>query len=315
MEKSQTERKLAIGVDVGGSHVSCAAFDLVNNEYLHDSFSENELDNHAQPGLIIETIGKTINRSMDLLGTEKVEGIGFAMPGPFDYVKGISEFQGENDKFENTYGLDVPKELRQFLGLAESFKIRFINDATAFAIGEDRFGKARGYTASLSITLGTGFGSAFINNNMPVLEGSNVPEQGCVWHLPFENGIADDYFSTRGFLNRYLHKTGTKIRGVKELAEQAPKDAISLDLFIDFGHKLGSFLRPWIISSKSEVLVIGGNISNAYNLFEPALIQGLDELEVAVNISDLKESASMIGSAFLIDDDFYMQLLPLLKIM
>lgn len=306
--------KIAIGVDVGGSHISCAAYDLDKNSYLAETFSESELDNHAQPDHIIETIGSTIKRSLGLAGQELVNGIGFAMPGPFDYVKGISQFRGENGKFENTFGLDVPHELRNYLDLEKDFKIRFINDATAFAIGEDRFGQAKEYDASLSITLGTGFGSAFVKNGMPVLTGETVPEQGCVWHLPFEDGIADDYFSTRGFINRYRTLTGVKVKGVKDLAQIAGNDKHGSGLFEDFGYKLGLFLKPWIEISGSQVLVIGGNISKAYSLFKAELDRGLDN-KCDVAISDLGEKASMIGSACLLDDNYYKDLLPLLSIM
>ena len=39
-------KHLAIGVDIGGSHISCAAIDLAEKHYLPVTFSENELDNH-----------------------------------------------------------------------------------------------------------------------------------------------------------------------------------------------------------------------------------------------------------------------------
>ena len=313
--KEQNDKSLAIGVDVGGSHVSCAAVDLHHNDLLEHTHSENELDNHAQPEIIIEAIGKTIKKCLEKADPDQVSGIGFAMPGPFDYVKGISRFRGENGKFEHTYGLNVSQELRKYLALPDNFKIRYINDATAFAIGEDRFGKAKAFPSSLSITLGTGFGSAFITDNMPVLEGDNVPEMGCVWHLPFEGDIADAYFSTRGFLHRYKLKTGKQLSGVKALATLAEEDDIARELFDDFGYKLGAFLGPWLSRSESEVLVIGGNIANAYDLFGHALKQGLDTVDVAVETSELKESASMIGSAYLLDDTFYNRLLPLLALM
>ena len=123
------------------------------------------------------------------------------MPGPFDYVNGISLFKGENGKYENTYGMNVPKMLNDFLALPEQIKCRFINDATAFAIGEDQVGKAKNYKRSLSVTLGTGFGSAFIKNGLPVVEGEEVPEGGCLWHLPFENGLAGGFLKKRGVKN------------------------------------------------------------------------------------------------------------------
>jgi glucokinase len=310
----KSDKQFAIGVDIGGSHVSCAAYDLFNNEYISYSHAESELDNHGSADEIMDVWSATIHRSLEAIGRDKLLGIGFAMPGPFDYLKGISRFKGENDKFENTYGLDVPAELKRLIDLPDDTPVRFINDATAFAIGEDRFGVASDASRSLSITLGTGFGSAFIRDHLPVLIGNDVPEQGCLWHLPYEDGIADDYFSTRGFLKRYRQISGKMVSGVKELAGMADDKSVKY-LFEDFGYRLGTFLKPWVSSSGSAVLVLGGNISGAYSLFGEGLDKGLEGSGAAVNVSELKETASIIGSAYLADNEFYNKLLPLLAIM
>jgi glucokinase len=309
--------KLSIGVDVGGSHVSCAAIDLTTKQYLDQTYAEQDLDNHASAGTILGIWGETIRQAMVSAGIENIAGIGFAMPGPFDYQQGISLFTGRNDKFEQTYGLNVPETLRQYLGLPESLRIRFINDATAFAIGEDRLGKAAGTSASLSVTLGTGFGSAFIRDGLPVLTGDSVPEQGCLWHLPFEDGIADDYFSTRGLLGRFREKTGRSLQGVKQLADLASTDQTARLIFDDFGLKLGQFLDPWIRKLSLEMLVLGGNISRAYPLFETALRGYLEsrKIPMEVAVSELKENASIIGSATLVEESFYERVMPLLQYM
>lgn len=308
------DKKLAIGVDVGGSHVSCTAYDLTNKQLLENTHAENDLDNHGQPHEVIDAWGKTIRKTMELAGPENVVGIGFAMPGPFDYVKGIPLFKGENGKYENIYGIDVPTELRKYLSLSDDFKIRFINDATAFAIGEDRVGKAKDFDHSLSVTLGTGFGSAFIKVGLPVVEGVEVPKTGALWHLPFEDGIADDYFSTRGLIKRFEKATGQKMQGVKQIAEQAISNVAAKEIFNDFGAKMGAFLKPWIETFGIEVFVMGGNISRAYHLFGDSLNQYLNEadLKMEVAVSELKETASFIGAATLVDDTFYQKVLPAL---
>lgn len=307
-------KNIAIGVDVGGSHVSCMAYDLIEKKLLAQTFAETDLDNHGQPDEIISSWGSVIKKTIEIVGIEKVAGIGFAMPGPFDYVNGISRFKGQNGKYENTFGLNVPVELRKMLQLPEDFKIRLINDATAFAIGEDQVGKAKKYTRSLSVTLGTGFGSAFIKNGLPVVEGVEVPENGCVWHLPFEDGIADDYFSTRGLLGRFEKVTGQKLKGVKQIAELTSTSQQAQDLFDDFGEKMGVLLQPWIEKFGIEILVMGGNISRAYHLFGKSLHAYLDktELKMDVAVSELKETAAFIGSATLVDDEFYNKVLPAL---
>ena len=304
-------------MDVGGSHVSCAACRIEEKKYLPETMSENDLDNQGTVEEIIGVWSRTIQKTIDKVGLENLIGIGFAMPGPFDYVNGIALFKGNNKKYESIYGLNVPDALREKMNLPAGFPIRFINDATAFAIGEDWIGKARGTVNSLSITLGTGFGSAFLSNRLPVTSGENVPETGAVWHLPFETGNADDYFSTRGLLNRYQALTGKQLSGVKELAQLAADEKIAQELFVDFGYKMGVFLKPWLEKSNTEVLVIGGNISNAFHLFGKHLQRYLADngVEIRIEISELKEAASMIGSSILTDDTYYEQLKPLLATM
>jgi glucokinase len=306
---------IAIGVDIGGSHVSCAACNLSERKYLLETHAENKIDNQGSSEEIINTWAATIRETIQKVKARDVAGIGFAMPGPFDYVNGTALFKGNNQKYENIYGVNVPAALREKMNLRENLPIRFINDATSFALGEDWIGKARGTRKSLSITLGTGFGSAFLSNHLPVVTGDEVPEMGCVWHLPYRNGSADDYFSTRGLLNRYHEKTGKALSGVKELAKLASTDPGIQFLFDDFGWNLGDFLEPWIEKSGSEALVIGGNISNAFDLFGKSLQASLNAkgIKIRISISELKETASIIGSALLADNLYYAELKPLLE--
>ena len=178
-------------------------------------------------------------------------------------------------------------------------------------------GKAKGFDRSVSITLGTGFGSAFIDDGVPVVDRSDVPVQGCVWHIPFENGIADDYFSTRWFIRRYAEKSGQKAAGVKEIADQINHDSQAMDVFREFGSNLGDFLGPWLQKFHAGVLVIGGNVSGAYNLFGSYLENSFksQNLRVQISISELKEDAAIIGSARLLEEEFWKKIKPFLASM
>jgi glucokinase len=301
------KQRLAIGVDVGGSHISSTAVDLTTGKILNETFSESSVDNQAQAAVIISgwasCLRETINRVPS--GVE-LTGIGFAMPGPFDYVNGIALFKGV-PKYGNLYGFNVGDAMRSSLELPEEFRFRFINDASSFAIGEAWAGQAAGSRRSVAITLGTGFGSAFIEDKIPVVDGPLVPHLGCLWHLPYEKSIADDHFSTRWFLNEYKAVNGEEVNGVKQLAELGAKDKKVAELFHRFGRNLGHFLSPWLKGFGAEVLVIGGNISNAGNLFLGELQQSFkdDNCIIRVGISDLKEEAALLGSAFLFDDNFW----------
>ncbi|NMC42100.1 MAG: ROK family protein, partial [Bacteroidales bacterium] len=249
-----------------------------------------------------ESISEVIKR----IGFDDLLGIGFAMPGPFDYVNGVSYIKGVS-KYENLYGFNIGDAIISSIEAPEAFGIRFINDASAFAVGEAWAGKAKNYRKSMSVTLGTGLGSAFINDRIPVVDGPDVPLNGCVYHLPYGESIADNYFSTRWFLNTYRELTGREILGVKELVSLADNDKIVSGIFEKFGNNLAAFLAPWLIKYGAEVLVAGGNISNAFNIFGPALENRLksEGWNGNVAVSELKEDAALLGSAFLFDEEFW----------
>lgn len=300
------ERNLAIGVDIGGSHITCAAVDLISGKILRETISEREVNNQAQACEIIIKWVEALSVSLEKVPAEKVKGIGFAMPGPFDYVKGICYIRGVA-KYENLYGFNISDAVSSSLEVPDDFLIRFMNDVSAFAVGEAVVGKADGYNRSMSVTLGTGFGSAFISDRIPIVDGPEVPKLGCVYHLPYKSGIADDYFSTRWFIGRYKSMTGKELKGVKELSELAASDRIVKDLFTEFANDLAVFLAPWLNRFKAEILVIGGNISHAYNLFGEIFEERLkkENCTCRVALSELKEDAALFGSAWLLDDNFW----------
>lgn len=310
------DHKLAIGADIGGSHISCAAVDIVSLKILKDTITEREVNNKAPADEIISVWADALSAAISKIPRENLKGIGFGMPGPFDYVKGISYIKGVA-KYENLYGCNVKEEIARALKVPVDFPVRFMNDVSSFAVGEALVGKAAQYNRSMCITLGTGFGSAFINNRIPVVDGPEVPKLGCVYHLPYKDNIADDYFSTRWFIGSYNKLTGLEIKGVKELADKAASDQIAINLFREFGGNLAIFLAPWLKKFKAEIVVIGGNISHAYNLFGDTFERQLkrEECNCRIALSELKEDAARLGAAFLMDEKFWQDIQHALPLM
>jgi glucokinase len=305
---------VAIGIDIGGSHISCGAVDLKINQLIPGSCFEAKVDNKASADDILSSWVGAIRKTMDVVGKNEIAGIGFAMPGPFDYSKGIALFE-RVEKYLNLYGVHVDNEVRSRLGLPANMPVRFINDATAFAIAEAWIGVGHGIPHVIALTLGTGFGSAFIRDGIPVLEGETVPEMGCVWHLPFQEGIADDYFSTRWFEKSYLKLAERQVNGVKEISELFDTDEVARKLLIEYGTNMGDFLAPWIKKFDAGQIVIGGNITGAFDKFGSYLMQSLTNhhVKTSVALSELKENAAIIGSARLVDDSFFAKVKDLLS--
>ena len=311
------QHNYAIGVDIGGSHISCAAVDLETLEIIDATRIDNPVDNKAESDVIIGIWAETISHVVEKIPEGgRLKGIGFGMPGPFDYVKGISYIKGVA-KYEKLYGCNISEALSARLGLPEGFPVRFMNDVSVFAVGEALVGKASAYRRSMAVTLGTGFGSAFIADKIPIVDGPEVPKLGCVYHLPYGDNIADDYFSTRWFVGRYKKLTGKELSGVKEFAELADSDPVVHELFSEFGNNLGVFLAPWLKKFGAEIVVVGGNISNAYHLFGDIFENSLrkENCDCKIALSELKEDAAFLGAAYLMNEQFWKDIQHALPLM
>jgi len=304
------KNKIAVGTDIGGSHVTCQLFDLEKHRLIENTLVRKKVNGQGAADEILNSWAEAIAETCKGFVISDLAGIGFAMPGPFDYPGGIAWFENVG-KFENLFGVDVRKEIQNRLRLGNGFPVRFLNDAACFAIGESLQGEASKHLRLLAITLGTGFGTTFIDNHLPVAGKYEIPDDGFLYRVPFKEAVADEYFSTRWFNREYESVTGRKIAGVKEIAEESDTDEKVAAIFTTFGENLGGFLVSWLGRFEADCLVIGGNISAAYPRFKSALINEFEKgnLSVPVYISTLQEDAALAGSAYLCDNDFYGQLI------
>jgi len=300
-----TEKNISIGVDIGGSHIACAAVDLVHGELLEHTHSRTAVDSMADAASIFGAWAEALASTMDRIETDQLAGIGFAMPGPFDYRNGISRME---HKFPSLFGLTIADELVSLLGT--SIPMRFLNDATSFAAGEAWLGQGKDARKVLAVTLGTGFGSAFIDDGIPVVERDDVPGEGCLWYLPYRDGVADDYFTTRWFARHFESVSGRQVSGAKEVADEARNGYVTAqDVFEFYGSCMGEFLSPWLQKFAADVIILGGNISGAYDLFGPTLRGSLEAAcpDTRIEVSLLGENAAMIGASRLLDELFWEQ--------
>lgn len=291
---------VAIGVDIGGSHVSAGCVDLRNASILPGSSIRLPVDPHGQASTILPVWSKAIRLSLQAVTPESVQGIGIAMPGPFDYEKGISGIVGVS-KLEKLFGVNV----KNYLATSLDFAILFQNDASCCVVGEYWSGAASGFRRVLGITLGTGFGSTFLENGDVLSEGRGVPNGGFLYNVRYKKSIADDHFSSRWFLQRWQQLTGGAVSSVKELYDKAyGGDPAAIAVFNEFSDNLAGFLAPWLKGFQAEVLVIGGSISRAGTIFLHRLTKAIHEQynSVEVRIGSLEEDAPVIGAAKLVKD-------------
>lgn len=296
----ENQKRYSVGCDIGGSHISCGLIALSTGKIEADSLVSIPVDNNDQKEIILNAWAQAIEKCINKLPTNsEMVGIGLAIPGPFDYDKGIGLFENLNKKFVNLYQVNVRTELSKILGMdADTFK--FVNDATAFSLGAYWYGSGKGSNQMVGITLGTGFGSSFVKEGQAIEEGDTVPDEGCLWHIPYKKGIADDYFSTRWFVEKFNESSTEQVTGVKRIADLAyNKDLKAIAIFNEFGANLADCLADPLKKFNTDVVVMGGNIAEAFDLFGPGLFKALKErnLNVEFKVSKLKETAAMLGAA------------------
>jgi glucokinase len=148
-----------IGVDLGGTSIRAALCD-------QDGHILKRVKQPTQaaegPDAVIGRLVSSIRQVMPEPGTATVKAAAVASPGPLNPYEGVVNYA------PNLPGwLDVP--LREILRRETGLSIEIGNDANLAALGEQRFGAARGVSDMAYVTLSTGIGAGVILNNQLVL--------------------------------------------------------------------------------------------------------------------------------------------------
>ncbi|MET8554355.1 ROK family protein [Streptomyces sp. NPDC004959] len=286
-------------LDVGGTHVTAALVDVGADRPAPSAVIRLPLGAHDGADAVLDTIAEAASA----LPTRHDPCWGVAMPGPFDYATGVGRFTGVG-KFESLHGVDVGRGLRERLA-GRARRLRFLNDADAFAIGEHRAGAAAGRDRVVCLTLGTGVGSSFLSLGRPVHTGPAVPPSGHVHHLRVHGGPLENTVSRRGIRAHYERLSpapdGRGTPDVHEIAVRAEKGEAAAALTFRYAFDaLGQALAPWIDRFEATAVVVGGSMARSWQLIHPAFTAGLASAggpDIPVSPARQPEAAPLIGAA------------------
>jgi glucokinase len=295
-EMAASHTSLAHVVDIGGSHVTAATVELVGGPRVVER-SSSAIDTHGDRDTLLRAIGDTLRPL-----ASGAEGWTIALPGPFDYERGIGSFEGV-EKFSALADLDLRAALSDILGIAED-RVAFVNDALAYGIGEWSVSTQRP-KRFICITLGTGIGSAFLDDGHPVESGPEIPPHGWAHLLTYDGGPLEDAVSTRAIQRRYAQDGGGDLEGsvleVREIAERARAGEDRARALLETAMvELGGVLAPWVESFGATEVVVGGSMARSWDVLGAGFIRGITldaTAPVAVRPSGLLDDAPLIGAA------------------
>lgn len=281
--------KMILSADIGGSHITTVMMDVENRVEVPNTWFRTRLDSTASAEEIIRNWANAISTS-EQLANAKPNKICLAMPGPMDYKKGISLIQSQ-DKYRALYNLNLKDKLGEQLNFNPK-NINFSNDAACFLKGELFCGSLSEFNNAIGLTLGTGLGTSHIEKG--VAHDSNL------WKMPFLDGIAEDYISTRWFTKRFEELSGTLVKDVKEIVDEHENSDHFKTLFSEFSNNLAKFIYRFAQNKKPLAAVIGGNIANAETYFLADTRKHLFEMmgySLPVRKSILGEKSILWGAA------------------
>jgi glucokinase len=293
------ERSATIPVlEIGGSHVTAAS--VLFRDGSAGIVQQRTLV--LEPGWGRDEIVETLARAADHLGEPSGRMWGVAIPGPFDYERGIALFTAESvGKFAALHGLDLRDALVESLSRKPA-GIRFLNDADAFGLGEFRERQTFGYRRAVFLTLGSGVGSAFVDRGKLVKSGPSVPPQGYMYLVEHDGRPLEEIVSRRAIRRQYSAKSGCDL-DVQEIATRARAgEKTASELIANAMSVLGRALAPWCAAFSAEAVVVAGAMADSWDLIGSPILDGLREaltgcaVPALIRADDGKRS-QLIGAA------------------
>ncbi len=273
-----SDLNVTLGIDIGGTNTAFAMVNKKGQIMGKSSIPTNAMDPAAD---LFQRLFKEFNSLYEGLVREKsfkLKGIGIGAPNA-NYYKGTIE----NPPNLNWGMVDVVSLIKEFHNLP----IAVTNDANAAALGEMRFGVAKGMKNFIQITLGTGLGSGIVVNG-DLLYGADgfAGEMG---HTTIVRDGRKCACGKKGCLETYVSASGIKrtvyellsdmteqssLREIcfKELTAKRIYDAalngdkIAQAAFKQTGKYLGQALADAVAYLSPEAFVLFGGLAGAGDL-------------------------------------------------
>lgn len=264
-----------VAVDIGGTHIRVAAYEENNPVPLTHQRTRSLA---RQPGTF-DRLVKAIEAAWP--PDQSVQAIGVASPGPLDPQTGVVLATPNIPEWRH---FPVTEKLSRHFGVPAWLD----NDANLAALGEWKFGAARGHHHLLYLTISTGIGGGVIINDqllhghhgmaaelghVTVLAGGPLCSCGYPGHL---EALASGPAIERYVREQLAMGIDSELRNAPELnarviAEAATRgDKLAKAAYARAGKYLGIGVAGFLHTFDPSIVILGGGVSlSGALLFEP----------------------------------------------
>ena len=246
---------LAVGIDVGGTHLRAARVDAsgVVGPVLRRRSEVDDAD--ALVGALVAVL------------EELGEGPGPGLPVGLG-MAGLVDREGRLRYGPNVGVREVPLAARLRDALGPGRVVRVVNDASAAVVGEHRVGAARGHDDVVLLTLGTGVGGGVVIDGR-LLEGAHG-FAGELGHLIIHEDGRDAPSGVRGTVEAYTSGTA-----IAREAEEATADGVTGARALDAPGVLAAATagERWALDVLEQVGVrLGITIASVVSVLDPSIV-------------------------------------------
>lgn len=275
-------KKVAVGVDIGGTNTVYGLVDIDGNILCEGAFPTR---NYPDADQYIEELYIGIQGLLKGCEPEcELVGVGIGAPNA-NYYKGTIE-NAPNLLWKGV--IPVVEKMKRFF---PTVPVIMTNDANAAAVGEMVYGGARGMKDFIVVTLGTGLGSGFVANGKLIyghdgfageLGHVNVNQTGRICGCG-RKGCLETYVSATGIKRTIFklladHLESSEFRTITYndlTAEMITKaalngDTLAIEAYDYTGMILGQALADAVtITSPEAIFLFGGLAKAGKYIFEP----------------------------------------------
>lgn len=281
----KNDQRVVMTLDAGGTNFVFSA--MQGGRFIVEPIRKAAQAHNLE--LCLKTLVDGFNEVKALLQQQPV-AISFAFPGPADYPRGIIGNLPNLPAFRG--GVALGPYLERTFGIP----VFINNDGNLFAYGEAmsgvlpqinqalaESGSTRRHHNLIGITLGTGFGVGLVVNSQLVGgDNSNGGEGWLLRDVLTPSRFIEHHMSAFSVRREYATLAGIEVEqspepyGIYQIAkgEATGNRASAIQVFENFGTVLGEGIAT-MLTLVDGVVVIGGGVTGASELFYPAMMRQL----------------------------------------